>query len=623
MGFAKNPIAVAGQIVTILQGVEKKAKGNLQAQWEQFAQLYDTKLHSKRPNTSLCLYSSVLLSGQTVTEMLISSQNPALQALIGLRKQVKRTWEGTYKATLLPSTVLLHMLYPSLDQTQVSYWAFRHFLQSSKCRFYLCIWGNLLSTVLLQMSIQAKLPSVRAYVDQGNIQGQYMAIDIYDIFILVPICYSLSDSGYVLCRAISCYMSSQRFPARDLSLCISIVTSVFGLWYITVSSWVRTEAGYSQLSKVGVTLAFWVLFTSLGLVNGDSHTALRVTGLFGPLTNSLVRVVTQSLSFVVLLFLCAYAYASHFMLVSQLMSVWAEDIWHSLYYAFVVMLGNMPLDVALVSSNYTISLITALFVLITNIIMLNFFITVLSRIYKDSREAGKRERMLLEAQYAGQMVGTEQVAWLNCAIPPFSLVALAVLPLAVAMPRLKAWLSSWFVRLVYCFTLFPVGLVLNLVCNCVLLIPCFLLSYPKCDQLLHFQDKIRPLSPDLVPIPSCPRSMLPYFQWTVCGLPKLMKLLLIDLKHTAMDLLSTANCRNCQERVTDEWLAGETEGLCLPELHSGSVRLSASAYTLQSGREASQVQPALVQKCQSALTCPSLRTRLCSLRTRLTDLPSS
>lgn len=638
LAFSRNPIAVAGQIVTILQCVKTREKGNLQAQWEKFAQMYDKKLHNKQPNAPVCLYSSKLLSGQTVAEMLLSSKNPALQALLGLRKQVKRTWKGPYKVTLFPSTVLLRLLFPSIGRNQVSYWSFRHFLQSPKCRFYLCIWGNLLSTVVIQMSIQAKLPALRTYVNQGSIEGHYMTIDTYDIIILAAICYSLSDCGFVLCRMLSCYLSSKRFPHNDLSLYLSLTTSGFGLWYLSVSSWVKAQAGLSQLSNVGVSLACWVVFSSLGIMNCNPHPALRVTGLFGTLTNSIVRVVGQSLSFVVLLFLFAYAYASHFMLVNQLVSVWAKNIWHSLYYAFITMLGNMPLDVALINSNYSIALLTVLFVLITNVIMLNFFITVLSRIYRDSREIGKMDRMLLEDQYSGQIRGNEQFAWLNYAIPPFSLVTLAVLPLALAFPRLKVWFSYWLVMLVYCFTLFPIGLGLNFAYNCVLCFPCFLLSYPICDKLLHSQGKIQSLSPDIVPIPSSPRAFRPYFLWTVCGLPKLLKMLLIDLKHTAKDLLTRPNSSDGEEKTTEmtdldssdrqkgetAGFEGESEGLYLAELHSGSLHLSASAYTKQSLQERSQMRPEIVRKCLFALNCPCLRARLSTLRSRLTALrPSS
>ena len=645
--YVRNPIAVAGQIVIILQGVKKKDKGDLQKRWEELAKAYDRKIKHKHHNELIWLYSSRLLSGQTVSEVLISSGNPTLQALSGLREQVKRTWKGPYKVTLLPSTALSCLLRVSIDRGHVSYWSFRHFLLSPKCRYYLSIWGNILCAVLLQLAVQAKLPSVRSYAEQGYsaIEGHYMALDGYDIVILAAVGYSLTDSGFVLCRVIYCYLTGKHFSLSDLSLYISAFTTALALWFMSVSSWEGAKSGYSQLVMVGMSLAFWVIFISLGIVYCNPYSALRVTSLFGALTNSLVRVTSHSLPFIVLLFLFGYAYASHFMLENQLSSVWAKNIWHSLYYAFVTMLGNLELNVNLLENNFSSSIITVLFVLITNVIMLNFLVTLLSRIYKESREIGKREKTLLEAKYASQMRATLHYSWLNCLIPPFSLLAIVVLPLAIAVPKVKTWLSYWLVMAVYCLTLFPVGMLLNLACNCTLFLPCFLLSYPHSNKLQHFPGKVSPLRLDKVELFTSQPSCLLYLQWTLCGMPKLLKLLWMDLKYTAIDLLSSpehwenvgnsdeANAETAVEIRQMDYIERMKEGiigfegelelilsLCQPETHSGSVNLASDAYMKQCALEIAIMRPLIVHKVLISLNRPHLPTRLSALKARLAHL---
>jgi len=191
-----------------------------------------------------------------------------------------------------------------------------------------------------------------------------------------------------------------------------------------------------------------------------------------------------------------------------------------MYYAFTQVLGSIDLNEAEFSEGALSTVVKVLFVFLTNVVLLNFLVSILAKVYVQSRKTQRRDRLLV-MQWYGKEAGV------RCAVPPFSVFSHFIWMLSLWFPESMQKCAKVLEKAAYSLTFFPAGLCLKVVVDCVSLFPEYIRGFiVRSGTKSHIHQSSEPRGTVLVDLQqSCKREIA---LWAIFGLFSLFFRILED-----------------------------------------------------------------------------------------------
>lgn len=135
-----------------------------------------------------------------------------------------------------------------------------------------------------------------------------------------------------------------------------------------------------------------------------------------------------------------------------------------MYYAFTQVLGSLELDEVEFSEGILSTGVKVLFVFLTNVVLLNFLVSILANVYAQSRKTQRKDRLLIMHWYGKE-------AGIRCAVPPFSICSHFIWIFSPLFPGSMQKCAKVLEKVAFSLTFFPVGLGLKIIVDCASLFP--------------------------------------------------------------------------------------------------------------------------------------------------------
>ena len=462
LGHGGSALRVAVMVVMLLHGFkERKAKKTYRL-WIRFLQELDQQAGENPAYWSA--FGHRMVSGESVIDMLVWKPIEVLLTLEGPWKHTLGQWRGPIKASYLPSSAFQTAKSPCV-------WTFSQY-QYSENRYYWHTLQLLLLAIIVPMSTQLNFDAVKKHlIDVNSGLNTQLPLNWLDVLLLLGVIMSLSEGAYALQLYLGVCVLERRLQPVEGGLLVSIALAAIASVYLAYSSWCPLSFGLPQMVNLQYSVSFWVIAMVAQAIYCTLYSALRVTQSFGLITNSMIATFKQVVPFLLLLLLITYAYASQYsILYIYLAGPWTKTVLHSMYYAFTQVLGSVELDEPEFSESLPGTCIKVLFVFMTYVILLNFLVSILSKVYVQSRKMQRRDRLLLMHWY-----GKEKLV--RCAIPPFSILSHFIWVLAYFFPKSMCKCVRIVEKVAYSFTFFPVGLCLKVIVDCICLFPMYIREF--------------------------------------------------------------------------------------------------------------------------------------------------
>lgn len=457
-----SAIRVAVMVVMLLHGFkERKAKKTYRL-WLRFLRELDQQAGKDPAYWSA--FGHRMVSGESVIDVLVWKRIEVLLTLKGPWKHTLGQWRGPVKASYLPSSAFQTAKSPCV-------WTFSQY-QYSENRYYWHSLQLLLLAIIVPMSTQLNFDVIKQHlIDVNSGSSSQLPLNWLDVLLLLGVIMSLSEGAYALQLYLGVWVLEHRLQPVEGGLLVSIALAAIASVYLAYSSWCSLSFGLNQMIFLNYFVSFWVIAIVVQAIYCTLYSALRVTQSFGLITNSIIATFKQVVPFLLLLLIIIYAYASQYsILYIYLAGPWTKTVLHSMYYAFTQALGSVELNETEFSESVPGTCVKVLFVFMTYVILLNFLVSILSKVYVQSRKMQRRDRMLLMHWY-----GKEKLV--RCAIPPFSILSHFIWIFSYFFPKSMFKCERIVEKVAYSLTFFPVGLCLKVIVDCVCLFPRYIREF--------------------------------------------------------------------------------------------------------------------------------------------------